>query len=235
MEEEIPVGSSSGLLTRLAWTFQSPKKLFADIASGEAHWWQPWVWVSLINMVIAHLSVPIQIQLTRVNPRDIPDDQLQQTIEAMEKFGFLGVISTPIVVLITSLIIVGISYLVVSVMAEQAGFKKYFTVYLYASIVSSLGLLLGTIVTISKGVENIRSIEDASSSFGPAILVGPGHEILHVMLSTSLDAFQIWFYLLLGMGVTHVFGLSKRAAVLVVVPVWLLFLLVSLVSVRMSG
>jgi energy-converting hydrogenase Eha subunit F len=234
MNEEVGAGSRGGFLPRLIWTFQSPRQLYEDIASGEAHWWQPWVWVSLINMVIAYMSIPIQVQLTSLNPRDVPEEQLQQTLEAMEKFGFLGVISTPVVVLITSLIIVGISYLVLSVLAEDARFKKYFTVYLYASIVSSVGLLLGTILTVSKGVENIRSIEDASSSFSPAILLPPGNEILRVVLSTGLDVFQVWFYLLVGAGVIHVFGLSKRSAVLVVVPVWLLFVLVSLVSLRLS-
>ncbi|MDH3216516.1 MAG: hypothetical protein OEN01_09525, partial [Candidatus Krumholzibacteria bacterium] len=92
MSEEVGAAGSEGFLSRFIWTISSPQRLFADIADG-AHWWQPWVWVSLINMVIAYISVPIQIQLIRLNPRGVPDEQLQQTLEAMEKFGFLGVIS----------------------------------------------------------------------------------------------------------------------------------------------
>ena len=154
--------SSGGFFSRLIWIFVSPRKLYADIAAGDAHWWQPWVWVSLISMVTAYISIPIQIQLTRLNPNDMPPDQLEKTLTAMQKYGFLGVISTPVMILVSSLVIVGISYLIVSVLSERSAFKQYFSLYLYASIVSAVGLLLATWLTVMKGVENIRSVEDAS-------------------------------------------------------------------------
>ena len=235
MNEKVVPESSGGFLPRLLWTFQSPSKLYDDIAVGAAHWWQPWVWLSLINGVTAYLSIPVQIQLASLNLGNVSDEQLQQQLDGMEKFGFLSVISVPVFMLITSLIIVGITYLVLSVLAEEARFKKYFTLYLYASLVSSVGYLLSTVLTTMKGIENIRSIEDASSPLGPAVLVPAGHKILHTILTTSLDAFQVWFYLVLWAGVAHVFNLSKRSAVFVVVPVWLLFLLVALISVRFTA
>jgi hypothetical protein len=228
-----PIAARGTLLSRLTWTIQSPKLLFADIEAGAA-WWEPWMWVSVLNMLVAYISVPIQLQLVRLNPNDVPADQLQQTIEQMEKFGFLGVISTPVVVLVTGLIIAGISYLVVSVISDTSSFKKFFTIYLYASIVSSIGLLIGTALTRMKGVESIRSPEDAVASFGPALLLTPGHKILYPILS-SFDVFYIWFYVLVGMGVAHVFHVSRRTAALSVIPLWLLFVLISLVSSRLGG
>jgi hypothetical protein len=151
----------------------------------------------------------------------------------MQKFGILGVITAPIVVLITTMLIAGISYAVVSVLAESSAFKTYLTLYLYGSIVASIGLLLGTIVTLMRGVENIRSMEDAIASFGPAMLLGPGQQILHAVLST-LDIFYVWFYVIIGGGVMHLFGMSKRSAVFVIIPVWLLYVLFSLLSSRVS-
>jgi hypothetical protein len=234
MNEEVGSRDTGSFLTRFIWTLQSPKKLYADIASGDAHWWEPWVWVSLINMVVAYISMPIQIQLARLNPNNVPAEELEQTLEMMAKFGMVGVISTPVLILITSLIVVAISYLVLSVLAEEPRFKKYFTLHLYASIVSSLGLLLGTILTRMKGVESIRSIEDAASSFGPDILVGSDQKILHAILS-NFGVFHIWFYVLVAMGVMYVFNLSKRSAIIVIIPVWLLAVLVTLVSARLSS
>ncbi len=228
-----PAAASGTLFSRLTWTIQSPKLLFADIEAGVA-WWEPWMWVSVLNMLIAYISVPIQLQLVRLNPGDVPSDQLQQTIEQMEKFGFLGVISTPVAVLVTSLIIAGIAYLVVSVISDASSFKKFFTIYLYASIVSSLGLLIGTVLTRMKGVENIHAPEDAVASFGPALLVSSGHSILNPILS-SFDIFYIWFYALVAMGVAHVFHVGRRTAILAVIPLWLLFVLISLVSSRLGG
>ena len=234
MNPENEAGTGGTFLTRFLWTFYAPKNLYADIAAERAHWWQPWVWVSIINGIIAYFSIPIQIHLARLNPQDVPEEQLQQSLEMMEKFGFLGVISTPVVVLVTSLIIVGISYLVVSVMAEEARFKKYFTLYLYSSIVVSVGILLGTLITRMKGLDNVRSVADASASFGPAVLVSFDQKILHAILS-SFDVFYVWFYALMAIGVSYIFKMSSRAAMVVVVPIWLLFVLIALVSARVSA
>ena len=234
MSEEIEAGNGGTLISRLVWTFQSPKKLYADIEKETAHWWQPWVWVSLINGVIAYLSIPIQIHLARLNTQGVPEDQLQQQIEMMEKFGFLGIIATPVIVLITSLIIVGISYLVVSVVAEDAKFKKYFTLYLYASIIVSVGILLGTILTRMKGLDSVRSLGDASASFGPAVLVSFDQKIPHAILS-SFDIFYIWFYVIIAAGLMHIFNLSRRSAIVAILPVWLLFVLIALISARAAS
>jgi hypothetical protein len=234
MNEEAGSRETGTFLTRFIWTLQAPKKLYADIASGDARWWEPWVWVSLINMVVAYISIPIQIQLARLNPNNLPAEEVQQTVEMMEKFGMVGVISTPVLILVTSLIVVAISYLVLSVLSEEPRFKKYFTLYLYASIVSSLGLLLATAITRMKGVDSIRSIEDAASSFGPDILVGSDQKILHAILS-NFGLFHIWFYVLVAMGVMYVFKLSRGSAIIVVIPVLLLAILVTLITAQFSS
>ncbi|MDH3217830.1 MAG: YIP1 family protein, partial [Candidatus Krumholzibacteria bacterium] len=59
-------------------------------------------------------------------------------------------------------------------------------------------------------------------------------KILRAILN-SLDVFQLWFYILVGMGVMHVFKLSGRSAALVVIPVWLVFVLIALVSARLGA
>lgn len=228
-----PGASPEGnFLTRAVWTLVSPRRLFDDVAR-DAPWWQPFVWVSLLNMVVAYLSTPIQKQLVRLNPNEVPPEQLQETLAAMDKFAVLGMVTTPVVVLLTSLVIAGISYIAVSVLAQAPSFRRHFTIYLYASLPVSVGLLLGTLVTHQRGIENIRSIEDAVASFGPAALLEPGQRILYPVLST-LDLFSIWFYVLVAMGASYVFGMKRGAALLVVIPVWLIYLLFALVGSRIS-
>jgi hypothetical protein len=234
MNEEAASSEKGSFISRLIWIFVSPKRLFEEIRDGEVHWWQPWVWVSLLNMLTTYVGLPIQTQLASLNPHDLTDEQLQQNLEALDKFGFLGVISTPVVILITGMIIVAISYIVLSVLADQARFKKYLTAYFYASIVASVGLVLGTALTLSKGVENIRSMQDATASFGPALLVSADQKILHSIMS-NLDLFDLWFFGLIGASVMTIFNLTKRSAVLVVLPIWLIYVLLTLVTTRLSG
>ncbi len=234
MNEDAGSSETGNFLTRFVWTLTSPKKLYADIASGDAKWWEPWVWVSLISMGVAYISIPIQIQIARLNPNNRPVEELEQGIEMMEKFGIVGVISTPVLVLITSIIVVAISYLVLSVLAEEPRFKKFFTLYLYGSIVSSLGLLLGTLLTRMGGVDAIRTVEDATVSFGPDRLVSADQKILHAILQ-NFGLFHIWFYVLVAAGVAYVFKLNKGAAIIVVTPVLLVAILVTLITARLSG
>lgn len=240
---EVPVTFQEKVLVRLrmikeslfraGWTLTSPKRLYADIASG-SHWAEPWVWVSLISMLIAYLSVPVQMQLVRLNPQGRPIEEVEQTVAAMQKFGVLGVVSTPVIILITGLIVGGISYLLVSLLAEDSSFKKYFTLVLYANIPVALGQLLSTVMARMKGLESIRSVQDATAQFGPALLASPDQKILYPVLS-SLDVFYIWFYALLAAGLVHIFRMSTRNAVLVVIPVWLLQVLFALLSSRVGN
>jgi hypothetical protein len=225
-------GQSGNFVTRFVWTFVSPKPLYDDIAGG-APWWQPWAWASLISMVVAYLSIPVQMQLARLNPSGQPQEQLDQTIEAMEKFGFLGVISTPVALLVIGLIVGGISYVLVNLLAEESSFKKYFTLMFYGNIVVAVGQLLGTLVTRMKGVETIRSIHDAAAPFGPAVLASPDQKILYPLLA-SLDVFYIWYYALVVAGLVRIFRMSTANAVLAVIPVWLLQVLFALISARLS-
>jgi hypothetical protein len=238
MDETPVTGSEPGpegtFVSRFVWTLTAPKRLFADIARG-AQWWEAWVWTSVISGVVAYLSVPIQIQLARINPRGQSPEQVDQTIEAMEKFGFLGVISTPVVVLIGTLLVAGISYLLVTLLAQESGFKKYFTLMFWANLPVAIGQLLGTILTRMKGMEGIRTIHDASASFGPAVLADPEKQKVLYPVLASLDLFYVWFYILVGAGLVAIFRLSVRNAVMVVIPVWLLQVLFALMSARFAG
>ena len=232
--EEAPTEGLSGrFLSRFAWTFVSPKQLYEDIAAG-AHWWQPWVWASMISMVVAYISIPIQAQVMRLNQGGQTQEQIEQSIQMMEKIRFVPVVGAPVGVLIFVVIVGGVSYLLVNLLSQSSDFKKYFTLMLYASIVVSVGQLLGTVVTRMKGVETIRSIRDVGVSLGPAVLVGPDQKALYPVLA-SLDVFYVWFYVLLVAGLVRIFRMSVGNAILAVIPVWLLQVLYALIGVRFSG
>lgn len=246
MSEENPIEETptptepqndGGMLARLLWIFTTPRRLYADITADRTGWWEPWVWASVLNMAVAYVGIPIQRRVIELNPNDLPADQLQKTLEAMERpiAKFVGVGSAPLGVLIFGGLFAVISYIAISVLSERSNFRKYFTLFLYSFVVVSVGILLSNIMLRLKGVENIRSFSDLTVSFGPAVLVDPeGSKILFSLLST-LDIFSVWSYLLLGAGAMYVFGLTKKGAILVVVPVWLLWVLVALVGTRMGN
>ena len=232
LEEKTPVGQFDRFVPRLLETFVSPKALFAEIDKG-AHWWQPWVWISLINIVSAQIFKPVYIHLMKLNPDDLPQEQLDQAIEMTDKFWMVGIISTPVQMLMLTALVAAVSYIVVNVLADESRFKKHLSLVMYASIPVWIGALLGVILSRMKDVSEIRSFQDSTMSFGPAILLGEEQEMIYPFLST-LDIFSIWFYVLVGMGVMHIFKLSGRSAFFVVLPIYLLMVLIEFVRIQFS-
>lgn len=226
-----PEGS---FFSRMAWLFVAPVRLFDDIAAGTP-WWEPWVWVSVLNMVASYLSAPVKIHLTRLNPRGLPEEQIQQTIAAFERplVKVSSLLSEPVSALIVALVVAGISYVVLTLQTDRARFKKYFSLYLYGSILISVETVISVVVIRIRGVETVQSLEDLVLSFGIESFF-PFHKLLTPVLA-SLGVFAVWFYVIVGIGVTRVFGLPGRSAFLVVIPVWLLFVLYGLVNMQLLG
>ena len=224
-----------GLLSRLIGIFYAPKTVFSDVDRG-APWWEPWIWVSVLNMIVAYLVIPVQIQLYRLRAAEIPQEQFEQTLEKMQSvpIKYLGLVTAPVTVLFVGVVFAAVSFIAVSALSERANFKKHLTICLWGSVAWWVGVLASTLVVRARGIEEIRTMRDAMAPFGPAAFVSEGSKIWLAVLST-FDVFALWFYALVGVGVVHVFRLSWRAASLVVVPIWLLYLLFELISARAAG
>ena len=226
---------SMNMLQRLFAIFVSPRKVFADVDAGSP-WWEPWVWGSLLHMIIAYTVLPIQIRLFELTKDTRPPEQFETELAKMQEFPikYLGVMTAPVTVLFVAVIFAAISFIAVSVASERSNFKKHLGIYLWSSLVASVGVLLSNILVRTKGLETVRSYRDALAPFGPAALIPDGGKIWYALLST-LDVFAVWFYVLLVVGVTQVFRMSRTASLLVVLPVWLLSILIALIGVRYGG
>ncbi len=233
--EERGTGPSMNFVSRFVGIFHCPKRVFSDVDAGTP-WWQPWICVSVVSMIVAYVVIPVQIQLFRLRESEMSKEQFEQSLQAMQTFPvkYLGILTSPIMLLIVGLTFAAASYIAVSVLSEKASFKKHLAIYFYASIVASVGMLISNLVVRAKGAENIRTMRDAVAPFGPAAFVPAAQKIPYAVLST-LDVFSLWFYVLMALGVVHVFRLSWRSAVLVVIPVWLLSVLIALVGTRLGA
>lgn len=206
---------------RFQWIFLSPTRVFADIKEGNAPWWQPWVWISIIYVVVGYFSMPIQKAIVELNADGLPAEQLDQQLEFMENFGWLQPVTTPIVMLVVTLIVAGLSYILVSILSDRANFKKYFTITLYSSIVATLSTALATLVIRMRGIESIQSVSDARFSIGLGFLA-PEEGALIRSIFLSADFFTVWSYVLIVMGLMYVFEMSRKHAIYCIVPLWII-------------
>ncbi|MDH3196811.1 MAG: YIP1 family protein [Candidatus Krumholzibacteria bacterium] len=221
-------------LDRIGWIFVSPSKVFADIREGRVSWWQPYIVVAAMYTVLGVIGLPIQRAVAALNAGNLSPEDLDRQLEIMAKFGLVQVLGTPVVLLAIGALVAGLTYIVVTLLSPQASFKKYFTITMFASIVAGVGQVLSTIVVRGRGVDAIRSQNDAMAFANLRFLAPPDSKVLEGALST-IEPFSLWSLALVGMGVAHVFGMTRGRAVAVVVPWWLIYVATSILGAVVAG
>jgi len=207
---------------RIVWIFVAPSRVFAELREGRVPWWQPWIVQSALALAAGYLSIPSQRAVLALNPRGMSADQLQQSIDFFDRFRYAQLAVIPPTMLLVSLALAGITYVVVTLLSSKANFRQYFTITLFASVVSTVSVLVSSAVVRSRGVDAIRVPEDAQMSLGLGFLIPGG--VWHAVLS-SIDVFAVWSFILIAMGLERVFDMPRRHSVVSVIP-WLLITVV---------
>lgn len=223
------------LLNRVIWIFMSPHRVFDDIREGRAPWWQPWLVVSLVFVVFGMLAMPIQIAVTELNTGGIDLDTLDEQVEMMKKFGWVQVVLTPIGMLLFGLMAAGLSYILVTILSSHANFKQWFSLTLYATIVSSVSQIISTVVVRAKGVDNIETVEDSMVTVSLSFLASEDAGTFVRALFSSVEFFSMWALVLIGMGLMRVFGMSQGQAIASVIPLWGISVVMTWVGLMASG
>ena len=224
---------TGGFLQSILDIFIDPMKVFKRIGVGLT-WWKPFVLSCVLALVIAWLMMPFRRALLELNVAGMEEEELARALEAYDRFGVIGMISVPFVLILTMLIIAGIAHVVVALMSSNARFKKTLSLIAYANLVPVLGQLISVAVLRARGVEGIESAADIQMSFSLAAVFPESGGFLQAFLE-SLGVFQVWFYILLILGVAAIFKVSRTKAVFVAVPIWLLSLVVTYLMKSFGG
>lgn len=230
---EDPGEITGGFLQSILDIFIDPMKVFKRIGVGLA-WWKPFVLSCVLAIVIAWLMLPFRRAILELNVTGMEQEELARALEAFDRFGVIGIISVPFVLILTILIITGIAHIVVAMMSSNARFKKTLSLINYANLVPILGQLISVAVLRARGIESVESAADLQMSFSLAAVFPGLGGFLQAFLE-SLGVFQVWFYILLILGVAAVFKVSRTKAVVVAVPIWLLSLVVTYLMKSFGG
>lgn len=215
--------------SRAVWLFSSPRRLVEHIREDRTAWWQPWVWLSLLYVVVDYFALPVRIAIMQTNPNDLSLSELDTQIAYMERYGELQLLGTPVALLFVGLIVCGITYVIVSLFSERATFKRYFTITLYSSVIAGMAHVISTAIVRARGIDSIRTAEDATFELSLRFAAPDDSPLLQALFS-SVDLFGIWALVFLATALVGVFDMTPRQAVISVVPWWLLTVLVTLLG-----
>ncbi len=218
-----------GFLGKLGNIFANPGKTFQSLDS-KPTWLAPLLIIILLSIISTQFTFPLimqtQLESFRSNP-DISPEQLE-TIERqftdeqmLQKSLMIGgqAIGIPVVFLILS----GIFYLLGTVLlGGDSTFKKVFSVFIWSSLISTLGMIIKLPLVIAKSSVKI--------SLSPALILSPDHigGKLHTLLS-SFDFFTIWFLAVFATGFGIIYKFSKQKAFVSIGVLWAVWIIISVV------
>jgi hypothetical protein len=227
------VSAAGGFARSLYEIFTDPAKVFARIDAG-LPWWKPFIVVSVVAMAIGYIMVPFRRQAVMPTLQQLPPEQMEQALENMRRFGAVGIVAIPIIMIVLYLIIAGITHIVINVMSQRASFKKTLSLLFFCGLIPLVEQIIATAIIASRGVESVESMADLKMSLGFAALM-PNASGALVALAESLSLFQIWYYVVLVLGIAAIFKLSRKQAVIGILPIWLISFLMLLLGSKVGG
>jgi len=185
----------------------------------------PFIAIAILVLIVAYLTIPFSqaamaskmAEIAQANPA---------AAENAKKFATVGIVFAPIVYAVLLVIFATILWVLVSILGGESKWGTLLSVVTYSSITGVLLQLVGVIVLMLKGVDQVTSPADLQPPLGLNLLV-PGAAGFTGALLAGINPFAIWGLVLnaIGIQVTHKTskGTAYTAATICAVLVLLIF------------
>jgi ABC-type phosphate transport system permease subunit len=119
-------------------------------------------------------------------------------------------------------------------MSSRSNFKKTLSLISFCAVITVIEQIISAVVLRMRGVESIESAADLKFSLSLAPLLGDGKGLLNAVLQ-SLSIFSIWYYVVLVLGIAAIFKITRKAAIVPVLPIWIFGILMLWIGGKFSG
>lgn len=190
----------------------------------------PYIIIIIFITVAQFMTLDIQIsdRIAMMQTQDIPADRMEAAqAQARGPLKYVGIVMTPIVLPIVWAVLAGILLLTANMMighVEGVNFKKIFSVVAWSSVVSLLGIILATYITLSKGTAYGVGTDLAPLIGTPPI--GEPKSILYRLMS-KLDIMTIWQLILWTFGLSVMYKVTTKKAAVPVITLWIIWIVIS--------
>lgn len=191
-----------------------------------------WLWPLIIGCIIAipytMFILRLTINITRLNAKGLPADQVNQAVRGIEMFGKIGPFFTPVIFVIVLCVLALLVMLTASMLSMRIKFRDIFALMSLCSLIPTLQIVANYFVLRAKADE-ITSAEQLQPPFGLDIffsdLKGPLFAILNFF-----SLFEIWYLVIFALALAYFTGSTKGKAFAAITPAWLIPLLFKIVG-----
>ncbi len=207
------MGSMAGLLDKVPAGWLSSPAL-------ERHWRRWWMLVAAGTMAAAAAQYPFSRRLVLASlSRVVPPEQAAEAWSGVQTWLLLGILASPLTVLLKAAVYAGLLYLVVMAAGQTVRFRRLLALVLVALVplVLEMWCVLGTLYV--SGLERVGSPDDLKVALGLDRFLDSTAP--WAVIAGQLNPFQAAFMGLLFTGLRSGGVLSARAAALGVFGLWL--------------
>jgi hypothetical protein len=185
--------------------------------------WVPLILMSLLGTVVAILAA-LNVDYTALPGMEMSAEELEFTKIFGVVFGAIGgLIGTSIGFLVFGAILFGIA----KIAKSPVTFKQMFSLMIFTGFISMIGQLINQIVIYAIGGDPYIMLTSVNSFVGADGALGA---VLGVF-----EVFNIWYYILLALGLVKVAQLSKPAAYTIAIIFFILGIIVAAIGGIFEG
>ncbi len=194
-----------------------PVKTFQHIKEKD-DWWIPFILVVLIGWVFTAVTAPAIARLTAQQMAEMG------VAKELPKFmGLIAYIGVPFGTMVSWLISSLIIWFLGNAFGADWNFTKALDLFAYSSVVQAIRSVLSIIILWLRGIPNIMTFRDLNVATGFNLLFSPENPKLYA-LTSGIEVFTIWQYILIAYGISEITGVSKKKAAWVSVITYLIVL-----------
>ncbi len=230
--QEQKLGIGDGIVGMLN-IFVDPKGA-AKRVPAPLSWLWPVITLSIIYGVFTYLMLPYALTLIdlRMSQQNVPAEQLERARTVTHMITQVGVLFTPLVWIGVVALLSWIVGVMGSIAGLRAKFRNVFSLMAACQLILSLQLIAIYIVIHAKG-DDITSPEQLTPPFGLDIFLQNIHGALFALIN-FFSIFEIWYLIVLTIGLAALAKTSTGKAFFAITPVWLLGLLYRVVAAMLQ-
>ncbi len=199
--------------------FWSPSRAVESIRE-KAPFLVPLLIASIAGVVVQFATSPMVETLMRANLAHLQEDQVAQSIEFYRRFQMIGVFTAPLVMLLKWAAVALLLYLLAILVNGTMSFRQVYSLVSFSSLALVAESAIVLLILLLRGVESIQTQMDLQPAIGLNLLF-PGLAPAWHLLLNNANIFELWYVVLLVLGIRQLNRFSTGKAVAVVVAVWL--------------
>jgi hypothetical protein len=232
MSEEAPttsnIATEMSAMQKIIGIFTAPRQTFEAIDQ-KPTWLLPFLIGIAIFMIFQTLTVEIQmaerLEMMEAQGQLTPEQMDAARTQMTGPVKYIGFIAGPIVWLIMILIMAAIFYVAANLMiGGDSSYKKVFALVCWSGLIGSVGLMVMTLLILSKGTMQGVALDLTILLETPPI--GGEKSSLYRILS-NLNVFTIWQIVLWIIGLSVSYKAATKKAAVPILSLWGIWIVLS--------